>query len=181
MSPKDYSARLQKVADALNNETGRKILQRSQQRVSQTVAQTYMQRDTIGPRKQGDNGPLRIQTGRLVRSLTGAREGTRGRQEGISDVQPSGNSSIRLTFGSRVPYAATHEYGDTRTVTEGMRAFFWAKHAETQEDRWKAMALSETLTYPERSYLRTALDDNRPTIRRIVEEEVATAIRSANE
>lgn len=180
MSPNEYSARLKQIAESFGRETGRKILQRSAIQISRRAGNTYMQRDTIGPRKQSDDGPLRIQTSRLVRSLTGAREGSRGRQEGVSRITTEGGS-IELTYGTSVPYAATHEYGDTRTVTDGMRAYFWARHAETDEDRWKAMALSGELNYPERPFLRPALDDATPTIARIAAEEVADAINSASE
>lgn len=171
MTPGEYSTQLQRAADALEGKAGQRILQDSQIALSRFASQKYMQRDTIGPRKQSDNGPLRIQTSRLVRSLTGAREGTRGRQEGISDITDS-----VLTYGTRVPYAATHEYGDEREVTDAMRAFFWAKHADTEEDRWKAMALSNTLTYPERAYLRPALKDATPTIAKIAAQELTKAL-----
>jgi len=174
-TPDDMADRLKALARLLENETGRRILIRSQTEVARIASQKYMQRDRIGPRSQSDNGPLRIQTSRLVRSLTGAREGSRGRQEGISDITSNG-ATVRLTFGTRVPYAATHEFGDTRTVTPQMRAFFWAKHKETEEDRWKAMALSERLTYPRRSFLRPAAGDATPTIRAITLEEVAADI-----
>ena len=56
-------------------------------------------------------------------------------------------------------YGAVHEYGGTFTITERQRGFFWAKHAETGDDMWKALALSATYTIPARPYLRPAIDE----------------------
>ena len=56
-----------------------------------------------------DKGPLRIVTGRLVRSLTGARTGT-NQPESIYRVATS-SGDVNVTFGSSVPYAAIHEFG----------------------------------------------------------------------
>ena len=69
-----------------------------------------------GPRASNDNGPLRIVTGRLERSLRGARY--KGRQEGILNVKtvPKG---FRIEIGSKVPYAATHEKGFSGVVQRG--------------------------------------------------------------
>lgn len=60
-------------------------------------------------RSPTDAGPLRIVTGRLARSLTGARKDG-GNPESIYRFQSS-PGVYQLTFGSRVPYAAIHEYG----------------------------------------------------------------------
>lgn len=109
-SPEDYSARLRRFQEQLD-QVAPSMLTDTQRVVSLRSAQTYMQRDKIGPRRPDDTGPLRIQTSRLVRSLTGAREGSQGRQEGISRLKSDG-AKITITIGSRVPYAATHEYGD---------------------------------------------------------------------
>jgi len=177
MTPGKYSMQLQRVADALDDgQVGERILQGAAIRISRAATNKYMQRDTIGARKQSGDGPLRIQTSRLARSLTGAREGTRGRQEGISEITDN-----TLTYGTRVPYAATHEYGDTRQVTDAMQAFFWAKHKDTGEDRWKAMALSDTLTFPERSFLRPALRDTATSIAELAAEELTRAIQDASD
>jgi phage gpG-like protein len=56
---------------------------------------------------------------------------------------------VLITIGSRVPYAATHEYGDpSRNI-------------------------------PRRSYLRPALDDETDTIRQIIDDGVSKALRIA--
>ena len=56
-------------------------------------------------------------------------------------------------------YAAVHEYGGSFPVTDKQRGFFWAKHMETGDDMWKALALSTTYTIPPRPYLRPAIDE----------------------
>ena len=128
----------------------------------------------VGPNNRAGAGTLRRQTGRLARSLIGARQ-DRGGEEGIFDLSPT-NSGVRLTFGSEVPYAAIHEYGGTQQVTPKQRRFFWAKAIETDADKWRAMALSDTLTFPERPYLRPALDRVIGDVVEIVEDEVVKEI-----
>ena len=56
-------------------------------------------------------------------------------------------------------YGAVHEFGYTGVITPRQRSFFWAKWYETQDDMWKALALSHTYTIPARPYLRPASDD----------------------
>jgi len=153
-SPQEYSARLGRFEEALGEEAP-KLLSKSQTAVSRRSVQTYMQRDEIDPRDPSDTGPIRIQTSRLARSLTGAREGSSGRQEGISRIKSDG-ATVTLTMGTRVPYAATHEYGDTRTTSTG-----------------------ETATFPARPYLRPALEDETPTVRKIIEAGVIDALQKA--
>ena len=73
---------------------------------------TQFMRDAKGePKRRSplDGGPLRIVSGRLARSLTGARTGT-NQPESIYRVA-SGAGDVKVTFGSAVPYAAIHEYG----------------------------------------------------------------------
>lgn len=69
-------------------------------------------RDAAGEpirRSPADGGPLRIVTGRLARSLVGARTDGRG-PESIYRVQ-KGGTQVTITFGSVVPYANIHERG----------------------------------------------------------------------
>jgi len=75
-----------------------------------------------------------------------------------------------------VPYAAVHEYGGRQEVTVKQRRFFWAKAIETEKDKWKAMALSDTLEFPERPYLRPALEATIGDIVGIVEDEAVQEI-----
>lgn len=60
-------------------------------------------------RSPGDKGPLRIVTGRLARSLIGARKDGNS-PESVYRIQ-TGSGQVTVTFGSAVPYAAIHEFG----------------------------------------------------------------------
>jgi phage gpG-like protein len=55
-------------------------------------------------------------------------------------------------------HGAVHEFGYTGVITDRQRRFFWAKHAETGGEMWRALALSATYTIPARPYLRPAVD-----------------------
>ena len=57
---------------------------------------------------------LTVRTGRLIRSLTpqGGAFTLTGQREQIRTVQVSGETVVGV-FGTRVPYAAIHEYGGT--------------------------------------------------------------------
>lgn len=73
---------------------------------------TQFMRDAAGEparRSPIDKGPLRIVTGRLARSLTGARTGTNEPESIYRIATESG--SVQITFGSQTPYAAIHEFG----------------------------------------------------------------------
>lgn len=61
-----------------------------------------------GPRPTA-SGPLRILSGRLVRSITGARTGT-GASEAIDEMELK-NDVLIVRKGSKVPYARIHEFG----------------------------------------------------------------------
>jgi len=82
---------------------------------------------------------LRIITGRLARSILGGRrtyaQGQGGAIESIEEIKMLGPSQVQLTKGSRVPYAAVHEYGGR--AGRGRRAMI-----------------------PARPYLRPAVNDN---------------------
>ena len=56
-------------------------------------------------------------------------------------------------------YGAAHEFGYTGVITDKQRRFFGAKWYETQDEMWKALALSHSYTIPARPYLRPAIDD----------------------
>lgn len=80
-----------------------------------------------------------------------------------------------------VPYGAVHEFGlENQVITERQRAFFWAMHAETGEDMWKALALSYSYTIPARPYLRPAIDTTkRAAVEAIMREAGAMLTRIA--
>ena len=108
----DISPSLEAYTDKLVN----KLVQAmgdSSRLVVATATGTYM-RDAKGEprrRRKDDSGPLRIVSGRLARSLTGARKGGRN-PESVYELS-IGGGEIRLTFGSSVPYSRIHEFGGT--------------------------------------------------------------------
>lgn len=73
-------------------------------------------------------------------------------------IQTRKVNQYRVDIEVRAVYAAVHEYGGTFTITPRQRAFFWHKWYETQDEMWKALALSVTYTIPARPYLRPAID-----------------------
>lgn len=129
-------------------------------RIAARATGTYMSKGRKGLRARIDVGPLRIVSGRLARSLTGARFtagrsaflsgnfavgiGSRFRQpplrarqtnitgasEGINRIERRAPGRWRLTKGSTVPGAAIHEFGGSIKITARMRRFFWAKYYE---------------------------------------------------
>lgn len=60
-------------------------------------------------RRPDDSGPLRIVSGRLVRSLVGARTGTQEPESIYRIATDQGH--VIVTFGSSVTYARIHEFG----------------------------------------------------------------------
>ena len=147
---------------------GRKLLQSSQARIAARAGSTYM-RDAgagAGPRSPQDSGPLRIVTGRLERSLRGARTG--GVDESISEIETTPQGRLRLTLGSRVPYAAAHEEGFSGTVRV-------PSHTRTQTVafgrpispvRVNVRAHTKQLRIPKRSYLGPAAEQETPWVER---------------
>lgn len=179
---------LDRLRQALNDvdwaEIGRSILGQAAVLIGGQATTKYMRTGGTGVsarNPQTGEGSLRRGTGRLARSLTGARSAqgnpgsARGAPEGIFDLTPT-PKGWRMEYGTKVVYAATHEYGDRRTVTARQRRFFWARHAETGKDRWKAMALSDTLTYPKRPYLEPALGDKLSDVQSVATDEILKAL-----
>ena len=107
--------------------------------------------DTGGP-VNADKLTIRSQT--LSRAVLGGA-GSR------KDVKVSKNT-LKLIWTILVPYAAIHEFGGTINIpiTVQMRRFFWAMWYETQEEKWKWMALTKKtafkITMKERPYLEPA-------------------------
>lgn len=162
----------------------REVLGQAAVRIGGTATTRFMRRGGPGasPRNpQTGRGSLRRRSGDLARSLTGARSASvgpgsvRGAPQGVFDLSPTSNG-IRLEYGSEVEYAATHEYGDVRAVTSRQRRYFWWRYSETNEDRWKWMALSERLSYPKREYLEPSLERELPHIEKIAEDELIDAL-----
>lgn len=199
-------ARLQDNLDGL----AQQLLSAASARIAARATGTYMSQSRGGgPTRHVSIGPLRIVSGRLARSLTGARftsgmsqfrggdftlrptgvgfrsaplARTRvnitGASEGINQIERTG-SGWRLTKGSRVPYAAIHEFGGSIRITPRMRRFFWARFMETEDRLWKALALTKKthIHIPERSYLRAALRDELPRIQEMAQEGLTVTAR----
>lgn len=165
----DIAKRLRRVEGALST-WGKKVLRIASTVIGQKSTENYM-RDAKGQGRRGrvDQGPLRIQSGRLARSLrAGANAGSN--PDAIEQIEQLGPTKFRLTKGSSVEYAAIHEYGGTvnPTVTSKMRSFAWAKFGETGIDMFKGIALTKKskldVFISARPYLRPAARDAGPIV-----------------
>ena len=126
---------------------------------------------------------LTVRTGRFIRSLSpqGGAFSAKGEREQIREVKLQGGKIIGI-FGTRVPYAAIHEFGGSiqQTVTPRQRRFFFAKMYETGERKYLAMALSQNLNINIRARpsLRPAAEGVKPRITRIMRNRVLGAINA---
>lgn len=177
---KAVKARLQ---DALV-ETVEGVLERSGSRIGAIATSRYM-RDagkaagrgdvTLGP---NNTDTLRIVTGRLARSLTGART-DRAAPESINRVQVSG-TEVTLTKGTKVEYAEVHERGfrgavdvrpHRRTMTEGFGP-----------DSLYPMEVivgrhTRQMDIPARPFLGPAVEDFRPELQEELRQQTLDTIR----
>ena len=94
---------------------------------------------------------LKNRTGRLRRSINYRVEGT-------------GTSNMVTTVGTNVVYARPHEYGETVTVKAHLRMMTKAWGRPVRNPR-QIMVKEHTVKYPERSFLRSALQDLEAQIR----------------
>jgi len=76
------------------------------------------------------------------------------------------------------PYGLAYEFGTTVEITPRQRQFFWARYMETEDEMWRALALSATYTIRARPYMRPALDQ-RARISRRAKETATRLIGSA--
>ena len=77
-----------------------------------------------------------------------------------NSIKPVKVNQFTVAIRVGVDHGAVHEYGlENQIITDKQRRFFWAKFSETQDDMWKALALSTTYTIPARPYLRPAVDE----------------------
>lgn len=107
----------------------------------------------LGKNNQTGPGALRRNTNRLSESVA-------GKKDSIREGQFIG-STFRLIFGSKVPYAATHEQGFSGTVnvpqhTRNITQAFGRKIAPTQVT---VSAHNKNMRIPKRPYLVPALED----------------------
>jgi len=165
---------------------GRQALRKGAALIGAAATTKYMRTGgtNVGPNQQTGIGALRRQTGRLARSLTGARSAQptpgsiRAAPEGVFDLSPTSNG-VRLEYGSEVPYAAAHEYGmservNVHTHTRQQTHFFGEELDSPVTVR--VHAHSRMMNLPERPYLRPALDDTIDDIKEMVAEEAALQI-----
>jgi len=171
-------------------EVGRSILGKSAALIGGTATTKYMRSGGTGASVRNSRrgeGTLRRRTGRLARSLTGARSAQlspdvlRAAPEGIFDLSPT-STGVRLTYGSEVPYAAIHEYESgfassvqmvsqhTRTMEEGFGP------EENYPMEVTVRAHSRRMFMPKRPYLGPALEDQIDEVRSIAEGELVDAI-----
>lgn len=179
----DVAERLKRYEPVLSA-WGKKTLRIASTVIGQQATENYM-RDAKGQgrRAKVDRGPLRIQSGDLARSLrAGANAGSN--PEAIERIEQLGATKFRLTKGSRVEYAAIHEYGGTvnPSVTDRMRSFAWAKYGETGMDVFKGIALTQKsqldVFIPARPYLRPAATDAGPIVEKRALAELEKALES---
>lgn len=127
---------------------------------------------------------LHINTSRLARSLTGGF--TFNEQSGAIPVAREGHrkiikqgANIYGEYGTKVPYAAVHEYGHKMRVTPRQRKYFWWRHSETAalDSIWKRLALTDEINIPPRPYLRPAAEQEAPKAREFMEDELVKLIK----
>jgi len=139
----------------------------------------------VGANNQSGPGTLRRQTGRLARSLTGARSAQgsagsiRAAPEGVFDLSPTAQG-VKLTYGSEVPYAAVHEYGFSGRVQvpQHTREQTHAFGREMAPQTVTVRAHSRQMNIPERPYLLPALRDSLDDVEALAERKIADAITS---
>lgn len=113
---------------------------------------------------------LSIRSGRLVRSVLGQGG------EQIREITVNENNAL-FSIGTKVPYAALHELGGVRTVTQAMRRFFWWKYKSTGDVKWRNMTRANSLMFPKREYLRPAVYDNVQFIKQLLETKVGEYLK----
>lgn len=105
---------------------------------------------------------LNIITGRLARSIANSysyAQGTGGVNEAIRDVTIQGGAVVGV-IGSRVPYAAIHEYGGT-----------------IHHNNLFGRGIKATINIPPRPYLRPAIKDALPTVRKIIRKRIVDGLK----
>ena len=149
--------------------------------ISVLVRGTNRSLDAIGTRSQKDylqGGPdkLNMKSGRLIRSLAGAltfaQEGDSGQREGIRKITVS-KDKVSAEFGSKVPYAAAHEYGTGpyEILPTKAKALRFAIGGQT--------VFAKSVQHPglkKRPFLEPALEDERSRFPSIYEEELQVLI-----
>ena len=167
--------------DADFQSAGRRALGKGASLIGASATTKFMRTGgtDVGANQQSGIGSLRRQTGRLARSLTGARSAQpsagslRAAPEGVFDLSPTSDGA-RLTYGSNVPYAAAHEEGfsgrvNVNTHVRQQTHVFGRELSSPITVR--VHAHSRMMNVPKRPYLSPALEDTTQQVRDIVAEE----------
>ncbi len=128
-----------------------------------------------GPNKNTDPGKLTVRSGRLIRSLSpqgGAFHA--GEREQIREIKVSGRKIIGI-FGTRVPYAAIHEYGGTLPAMTIYPQKARALHFFTKDGRevFAKRANLPPRTIPARPFLGPAAREVEPKVVGIIDGKIA--------
>lgn len=143
--------------EVTGDEAARRALSRGAdnlpRRVSATVTKLTLKLARRVKEQKLTGQVLRVRTGRLRRSIT-------------SRVTGEGGTRVEGTVGTNVSYARSHEYGFTGAVgvkahLRMMKKAFGRSISPTQV---QVRAHTRNVTYPERSFLRSALKDMTPEI-----------------
>ena len=68
----------------------------------------------------------------------------------MNDVQVRSESINKIEIGTSLPYAGIHNNGGkfSIVITDKMRKYFWAMFKETEDEKWKYMALTKKKRLP---------------------------------
>ena len=101
-----------------------------------------------------------------------------GAREGHRKIVKQGDN-IYGEYGTKVPYAAVHEYGHRMKVTPRQRKYFWWRHSETAalDSIWKRLALTDEINIPARPYLRPAAEQEAPKAAVFMEQELSKLLK----
>lgn len=134
---------------------------------------------TEGPRRSDDNGPLRIVSGRLSRSLAtrGRHRDTGGQPEGIMKIEIAGGI-VKLIKGSEVPYARVHEHGfrGTQRVPSHTRRITQAFGQPIEPREVTVRAHTRNMALAKRAYLNPALQDRLPQLQKMATDDLMAFI-----
>ena len=147
----EKSKELIKKMDALDGKTWLQIMQTAVNQISEYVINEVKDNLTGKVLKRGK--------GRLINSI--------GED---SKIDNAGSGKFVIRVGSNLIYARIHEYGGT-IVPKQARALVFQIGG-----RW---IFAKKVTIPERSYLRTAVLDNKENILKIYEYEIMRGLKAA--
>jgi len=141
-----------------------------------TIAQAKYMIAPGGPGAPVHSSKLTVRSGRLIRSLSpqGGAFTAAGEREQIREVQTRGGKVVGI-FGTRVPYAAIHEYGGTIPAMTIYPRKAKALHFFTKEGKevFAKYANVPARTMPARPYLGPAAKEAEPKIVAILDGKIA--------